>query len=91
MSIDPITGRIVQNRVYDKINYQTSFTDFKIFHLYCKTFRNKEAIRSADVNKVLGMARKAINTWKNDNDSHAKVTLLQYKLIEEKAGGIYTQ
>ena len=90
MSIDPITGRIVQNRVYDKINYQTSFTDFKIFHLYCKTFRNKEAIRSADVNKVLGMARKAINTWKNDNDSHAKVTLLQYKLIEEKAGGIYT-
>ena len=89
MSIDPRTGKIVQNRVYNKINYQTSFTDFRIFHLYCKTFREHGAIRSSSVNGVLGTARKAINTWNNDNDSHAKVTLLQYCLIEESAGDTY--
>lgn len=89
MSIDPVTGKIVQNRVYNKINYQTSFTDFRIFHLYCKTFQQRGAIRSNEVNGVLGTARKAINTWNNNNDSHAKVTLLQYKLIEESAGGVY--
>ena len=89
MSIDPRTGKIVQNRVYNKINYQTSFTDFRIFHLYCKTFRDRGSIRSSSVNGVLGTARKAINTWNNDNDSHAKVTLLQYCLIEETAGDVY--
>lgn len=89
MSIDPITGKIVQNRVYNKINYQTSFTDFRIFHLYCKTFQLRGAIKSNEVNSVLGTARKAINTWNNNNDSHAKVTLLQYCLIEESSGGMY--
>lgn len=89
MSIDPVTGKIVQNRVRNKINYQTSFTDFKIFHLYCKTFRTNGAIRSNEVNSVLGTARKSINTWNNDHDSHAKVTLLQYRLIEENTGGMY--
>ena len=89
MSIDPVTGKIVQNRVNNKINYQTSFTDFKIFHLYCKTFRVNGAIRSNEVNSILGKARKAINTWNSDHDSHAKVTLLQYCLIEENAAGMY--
>lgn len=83
MSIDPVTGKIIQDRVYDKINYQTSFTDFRIFHLYCKTFNEHGAIASGEVNKILGTARKAINSWNNDNDSHARVTLLQYGLIEE--------
>ena len=89
MSIDPKTGKIIQHRVKNKINYQTSFTDFRIFHLYCKTFRENGAIKSLDVNNVLGTARKAFNTWNNEHDSHAKVTLLQYRLIEECAGDVY--
>lgn len=89
MSIDPITGKIIQNRVYDKINYQTSFTDFKIFHLYCKTFSELGIIDSAKVNYVLGQARKRAKSWNNDSDSHAKVTLLQYNLINEVLGDKY--
>ena len=89
MSIDPVTGKIIQNRIRNKINYQTSFTDFRIFHLYCKAFRTMGAIRSNEVNRILGTARKAINTWNSDHDSHAKVTLLQYGLIQEAAGEMY--
>ena len=89
MRINPVTGKIGQNRVYNKINYQTSFTDFKIFHLYCKTLQEKEEIHSKEINSVLGAARKAINTWNSDHDSHAKITLLQYGLIDRKAGGMY--
>lgn len=89
MSIDPITGKIIQHRVYNKINYQTSFTDFKIFHLYCKTFQQAGLIQSNRVNAVLGQARKRAKSWNNDSDSHAKVTLLQYNLIDEVIGDMY--
>ena len=81
MSIDPKTGKIIQDRVKDKINYQTSFTDFKIFYLYCKTFQKFGMLKENEINSILGRERKKIGSWDNDNDSHARITLLQYKLI----------
>lgn len=83
MSIDAITGKIIQNRVNDKINYQTSFTDFATFVEYCRYIKKIGPTESSQVNKVLGKRRSEFTpSWKNDkSDSHAKISLLQYKLI----------
>lgn len=91
MSINPITGKIIQNRVYDKINYQTSFTDFVTFVEYCRCLKSLGPIESEMVNKILGKRRSEFTpSWKNDNsDSHAKISLLQYSLIELDNHGKY--
>jgi len=89
MSIDPTTGKIIQDRVRDKINYQTSFTDFKIFYLYCKTFEKYGYLKENEINLTLGQERKKAGSWDNDNDSHARITLLQYKLIGIIRGDLY--
>lgn len=52
MSINPTTGKIIQDRVKDKINYQTSFTDFKIFYLYCKTFEKYGMLRESEIDNI---------------------------------------
>lgn len=43
MSVDAVTGKIIQNRVNDKINYQTSFTDFTTFVEYCRYLKNRSS------------------------------------------------
>lgn len=84
MSIDAVTGKIIQNRVNDKINYQTSFTDFTTFVEYCRYLKTLGPVASAEVNKVCGKRRSEFTpSWRNDkSDSHAKISLLQYGLIE---------
>lgn len=84
MSVDAVTGKIIQNRVNDKINYQTSFTDFTTFVEYCRYLKKIGPVASQKVNKVCGKRRSEFTpSWKNDkSDSHAKISLLQYGLIE---------
>lgn len=84
MSKNVVTGKIKQNRVNNKINYQTSFTDFTTFVEYCRYLQKLGPIKSKEVNKVCGKRRAEItSSWKNNNtDSHAKISLLQYGLIE---------
>lgn len=91
MSIDAITGKIIQNRVHNKINYQTSFTDFNTFVEYCRYLKSLGPVESVNVNKVCGKRRSEFTpSWKNDkSDSHAKISLLQYGLIEEDSTGCY--
>lgn len=91
MSVDAVTGKIIQNRVNDKINYQTSFTDFTTFVEYCRYIKKIGPTESSQVNKVLGKRRSEFTpSWKNDkSDSHAKISLLQYNLIELDSHGKY--
>ena len=74
---------IIQNRVKNKINYQTNFTDFPIIVEYCRQIKKYGKVKSGDVNKVCGEKRAEISNWQaSKSDSHAKITLLQYGLIE---------
>jgi len=74
---------IIQNRVKNKINYQTNFTDFPIIVEYCRHIKNNGKVKSGDVNKICGEKRAEISNWQaSKSDSHAKITLLQYGLIE---------
>ena len=73
---------IVQNRVTNKINYQTNFTDFPIIVEYCRCIKEYGKVKSLDVNKICGERRNKISNWQGTTDSHAKVTLLQYGLIK---------
>ena len=85
MSVDAVTGKIIQNRVHNKINYQTSFTDFNTYVEYCRFIRDIGPVDSNKVNKVCGKKRAEFTpSWKNDkSDSHAKISLLQYGLIKD--------
>ena len=91
MSVDAVTGKIIQNRVNDKINYQTSFTDFTTFVEYCRYLKKIGPVASQKVNKVCGKRRSEFTpSWKNDkSDSHAKISLLQYGLIEVNEQNYY--
>lgn len=74
---------IIQNRVKNKINYQTNFTDFPIIVEYCRQMKKYGKVSSGDVNKICGKKRSEISNWQaSKSDSHAKITLLQYGLIE---------
>ncbi len=87
MSIDPITGKIKQNRQKNKIQFQTSFTDFPVYVVYCKRIKELGSVKKADINAVLGLARTKVNSgWKNAYDSHACISLLQYNLIKLHEG-----
>ncbi len=83
MSIDARTGKIIQNRQRDKIQFQTSFTDFPVFVIYCKCIKECGSIHKNDINRVLGLARSKANSgWQNTYDSHARISLSQYNLIK---------
>lgn len=83
MSIDVNTGKIIQNRQQEKIQYQTSFTDLPVFLTYCKCIKESNGIPEKSINGVLGIERRKINpSWKQDYDSHAKISLQQYNLIK---------
>lgn len=82
MSKDLITGKIIQDRQKDKIQFQTSFTDFPVFILYCKCVKRNKGISKNDINRVLGTERNTNGSWKQQYDSHACISLLQYKLIK---------
>lgn len=83
MSIDASTGKIIQHRQQEKIQYQTSFTDFPVFVTYCKCIKQANGIKKKSINGVLGIARRKINpSWKQDYDSHACISLQQYNLIK---------
>lgn len=74
---------IKQNRVKNKINYQTNFTDFPIIVEYCKEIKKYKKVKSDNVNKICGKRRAEIANWQaSKSDTHAKITLLQYGLIE---------
>lgn len=88
MSKDLITGKIIQDRQKEKIQFQTSFTDFPVFILYCKCVKRKNGILKSDINRVLGTERNANGSWNQQYDSHACISLLQYKLIK-LVGDIY--
>lgn len=81
MSINKLTGKIMQNRNTDKIQYQTSFTDFPVFVLYCKCIERNNGIPAKDINRVLGIERSKNGSWNQTYDSHARISLEQYKLI----------
>jgi len=83
MSIDSVTGKIIQNRQREKIQFQTSFTDFPVYVTYCKCVKQFNGIHKKDINGALGIARRKVNpTWKQNYDSHACISLLQYNLIK---------
>lgn len=86
MSRDSITGKIIQDRQKDKIQFQTSFTDFPVFILYCKCVERKNGIDKTEINRVLGTARNTNGSWNQKYDSHACISLLQYKLIKLENG-----
>lgn len=82
MSINELTGKIMQNRNTDKIQYQTSFTDFPVFILYCKCIEKNKGIPARDINGVLGTERNKNGSWNQTYDSHARISLAQYNLIK---------
>lgn len=82
MSKDLITGKIIQDRKKEKIQFQTSFTDFPVFILYCKCVKSKNGIEKSEINRVLGTARNTNGSWNQQYDSHACISLLQYNLIK---------
>lgn len=84
MSKNKSTGKIIQQRVKDKIQFQTSFTDFPVFIIYCSCIYENTRVHKNDINRILGEARKNHkDSWNNNYDSHAKITLMQYNLIKE--------
>lgn len=82
MSINKDTGKIIQNRNTNKIQYQTSFTDFPVFILYCKCIERNNGISARDINGVLGSERNKNGSWNQTYDSHARISLAQYNLIK---------
>ena len=82
MSVNKATGKIMQNRAIDKIQYQTSFTDFPVFVCYCKCIAKLKKIPAASINRVLGTERNKNGSWNQNYDSHARISLEQYNLIE---------
>ena len=81
MSKDLITGKIIQDRQKEKIQFQTSFTDFPTYIWYCKYMDKSGQIKYDQVNKYLGLERNKNSNWKQKEDSHARISLEQYNLI----------
>ena len=83
MSIDAITGKIIQNRQREKIQFQTSFTDFPVYVTYCKEIKKLGSVKKSEINRILGLVRNKVNSgWENGYDSHACISLRQYNLIK---------
>ena len=89
MSIDATTRKIIQNRQRNKIQFQTSFTDFPVYVIYCKEIKRLGSVKKSEINRILGSVRSKFNSgWKQNYDSHASISLLQYNLIK-KNGDVY--
>lgn len=87
MSRDEITGKILQNRIRDKIQFQTSFTDLVPLVKYCRVIQRKNGIDVNQLSEVLGQERHRLTPrWKgagsNHIDTHARLSLTQYNLIQ---------
>lgn len=71
------------NRVYNKINYETSFTDLSVFLAFAKFVKEKGEIEKRESSRLFGQKRAEIGTWNSPNDTHARPSLYQYCLIED--------